>query len=94
MPAADNRYFLALFQQVALMMNSGVIPKAGPHDMSGYHVIGAWDTPVFWHGMQSEATDFHWSLLAAFVEPMKKQETLLLGARKSPPRTVEKLPKL
>jgi hypothetical protein len=41
-------YFLGFFEEVALMMNSGLIRKEVAHYMFGYYAIHCWDSKNFW----------------------------------------------
>lgn len=82
---ADKRHFLGLFEQVALMMNSGFISKPVAHYMFGYYAIAAWESSEFWEDMEpGEKQHPYWALFAAFVREMMKQRTELERVHSSP----------
>jgi hypothetical protein len=77
-PPNEKRYFLALFEQVAIFVNSGLIPVGVAHYMFGYYAITAWDTPAFWENMApNERADPYWAVFRTFVEAMRLQEAAL-----------------
>src|SRR5688572_11619154 len=44
----DKRDFLGLFEEVTLLMNSGLIRKPVAHYMFGYYAIRCWESVNFW----------------------------------------------
>ena len=76
-PPGNKRYFLAFFEQIALMMNSGLISIEVANYMFGYYAIKCWHTKTFWKNMKQEKNDCHWSLFKDFVKQMEKQDKIL-----------------
>jgi len=62
--------FLGHFEEIAIMMNSGLIRKKVVHYMLSYHAIKCWDSDYFWADLNSESD--YWSLFRDFALQMKK----------------------
>lgn len=71
-PFKDKRTFLGLFEEVAIMMNSGLIRKQVAHYMFGYYAIRCWESANFWHGVNRDS--FYWSVFRDFAAQMKELE--------------------
>ena len=79
--ASDKRYFLALLEEVALMVNSRLVPMEVAHYMFGSFAIQSWDIAEFWENMLANEKDHsYWSLYRGFVEQMRIEETSLEAA--------------
>lgn len=65
----DKRYFLGLFEEIALMMNSGLVRREVVHYMFGYYAIKSWESDKFWRGLRRE--DPYWALFSKFADEMK-----------------------
>jgi hypothetical protein len=50
----EKRDFLGFFEEVAIMVNSGLIRKEVAHYMFGYYVIDCWKSKSFWKGIQRD----------------------------------------
>ena len=70
---AEKRDYLGFFEEVALMMNSGLIKKEVAHYMFGYYAIICWDSKNFWLDVNRNSP--YWYLFKNFVEQMKEIET-------------------
>lgn len=71
-PFSDKRDFLGLFEEVAIMMNSGLIKKEIAHYMFGYYAIRCWEGKNFWHSVNK--TSLYWQVFIDFVTEMKDIE--------------------
>jgi hypothetical protein len=69
----DKRSLLGLFEEVALMMNSGLIREDVAHYMFGYYAIRCWESQNFWSDVNRDS--IYWALFKDFVEKMKAIET-------------------
>ncbi len=69
---AEKRDFLGFFEEVSLMMNSGLIKKEVAHYMFGYYAVNCWDSKNFWLGVNRDSP--YWSLFRDFVQQMKEIE--------------------
>jgi hypothetical protein len=69
----DKRDFLAFFEEIALMMNTGIIRESVAHYMFGYYAIRCWESGHFWEGVPNKDSPY-WSLFRDFVERMKQRE--------------------
>jgi hypothetical protein len=78
-PAEDKRYFLGFLEEIALLMNSKMIPLPIVHYMFGACVIKCWEDQAFWEnlGGENEKNSDYWCLFRHFVEQMRKEEELL-----------------
>ncbi|MBA2491984.1 MAG: hypothetical protein H0V34_09855 [Gammaproteobacteria bacterium] len=71
-PFKDKRSLLGFFEEISLMMNSGLIRKAVAHYMFGYYAIRCWDSKHFWCDI--EKNSIYWTVFREFVEDMKSME--------------------
>lgn len=71
-PLKDKLHLTGFFEEIALMMNSGLIRKNVAHYMFGYYALRCWESTHFWQGLNRET--MYWSLLRNFVEEMKEIE--------------------
>lgn len=75
-PFADKRDFLGFFEEVALMLNSGLIRKEVVHYMFGYYALRCWESEHFWqngnHGVNRDS--IYWSLFRDFTQRMQEAE--------------------
>jgi hypothetical protein len=69
----EKRYFLSYFEEIALMVNSDLMPLEVAHYMFGYYAIACWESKQFWANMEDEKSDDYWALFRAFAKQMKKQ---------------------
>ena len=61
--------FLRFYENVALMINSGLIRKHVAHYMFSYYSLNCWDSDKFWESFDRE--DAYWALFVQFVKDMK-----------------------
>jgi hypothetical protein len=71
-PFKDRRDFLGLFEEVALMLNSGIIRPAVAHYMFGYYAIQCNRSRHFW--VEINRQSFYWALFNDFVARMELEE--------------------
>jgi hypothetical protein len=71
-PFEEKAEFLTLFEEVALMMNSGLIRESVAHYMFGYYAIMSWDSDYFWSGLTRESD--YWKVFSDFARRMKERE--------------------
>jgi hypothetical protein len=75
-PFESKRDYLGLFQEIALVLNSGLMKRQVAHYMFGYYAIRCWDNEQFWSGVNRESP--YWSLFRDFVLQMKAAEQTLV----------------
>ena len=80
MPFKDKRDFLGFFEEIAIMMNSGLIRKEVAHYMFGYYAIRCWESDNFWSGVNRGS--IYWKLFEDFIIQMKDIEKSYRFARK------------
>lgn len=68
----DKLAYLVIFDEVAIMMNSGLIKKEVAYYMFGYFVITAWENEAFWSDPGIDRSSVYWSVLRNFVLKMKE----------------------
>jgi len=71
-PFIEKREFLGALEEVALMMNSGLIRPEVAFYMFGYDSIRCWESVRFWSDVNREA--LYWALFRRFAERMKELE--------------------
>jgi hypothetical protein len=69
----NKLYYTGFFEEVALMVNSGLIKSEVAHYMFGYYAIRCWDNEYFWNDLNRETP--YWALFRDFVAKMKKIES-------------------
>jgi hypothetical protein len=67
-----KRDFLGLYEEIALMMNSGILRPQVAHYMFGYYALRCAENNAFWQGLNYESS--YWSLFRDFVNQMKQVE--------------------
>lgn len=63
---------LGFYEDVALMVNSGLMREHVAHYMFAYYAIRCWESDNFWHDVSRES--HYWSLFRDFVERMQSLE--------------------
>lgn len=71
-PFKDKRDYLGFFEEVSLMVNSGLIKPAVAHYMFGYYAIRCWESDHFWSGVNRDSP--YWAIFKDFAAMMKKIE--------------------
>jgi hypothetical protein len=72
MPYKDRRDYLGFFEEIALMVNSGLIRIELAHYMFGYYAIRCWESEHFWSDVNRDSQ--YWVLFKEFVRKMKEIE--------------------
>jgi hypothetical protein len=91
-PADDKRYFLGFLEEIALLMNSKMIPSEIVHYTFGFFAITCWDTVEFWVNLENdERNHLYWCLFRHFVEQMKREENSLRNTSDSMSRLRKRL---
>ena len=68
-PTQEKRNFGGFMEEIALLVNSGVLKKEVAHYMFGYYAILCWKSDNFWHGI--DRNSIYWSLFRDFVSQME-----------------------
>ena len=68
-PIQDRRNLVGYFEEVALMMHSGLIRPEVTHYMFGYYVILIDDCEKFWEGLDRQSD--YWVVFRAFAQRMR-----------------------
>lgn len=68
----NKRDYLGFFEEIALMVNSGLIKIEVAHYMFGYYAIRCWESKYFWHDVNRDSP--YWALFKNFVDKMRKME--------------------
>lgn len=71
-PFKDKRDFLGFFEEVALMLNSGILRAPVAHYMFGYYALRCADSDNFWSDVNRDSP--YWSLFNDFVAQMRRIE--------------------
>jgi hypothetical protein len=76
MPFERKRDFLGFYEEIALMMQSGLIKREVAHYMFGYYAIRCWESTAFWDAPDSRLNrgSCYWGVFRAFAEEMAKME--------------------
>ncbi len=68
----ERRNFVGFMEEVALMVNSGILRPQVAHYMFGYYVLLVDSSTHFWEGL--DKTSEYWAVFRAFAETMKGQK--------------------
>jgi hypothetical protein len=68
----NKRDLVGLFEEVALMLNSGLMRKQVAHYMFGFYAIQCYESRHFWANMNLASP--YWSLFRDFAEKMKHEQ--------------------
>jgi hypothetical protein len=68
----DKEDFMDFYEQIALLVNSGLMMKQVALYMHGAVAIQAYDSEDFWKDTDDHRTDPYWSLFRDFCVQMKK----------------------
>ena len=71
-PFIDKRDFLGAFEEVALLMNSGLIRPEVAYYMFGYDSLRCWESEHFWSDVNRDSR--YWALFKRFSLQMKEFE--------------------
>ena len=76
----DRYDFIGVFEDIAIMMNSGLIKKEIVHYMLAYYAIRCWENDLFWKEINRDCV--YWRLFKDFVLQMKEIEKLMTKENK------------
>jgi len=79
-PFPEKRNYLGLFEEIALVVNSGLIKPEVAHYMFGYYAVRCWESESFWWEVNRES--HYWALFRDFVVRMKEIEQAFEFRRK------------
>jgi len=71
-PTKEKTDFLGFYEEIAIMVNSGVMRKKVSYYMFGYYAIRCWESEGFWCNIYRNS--IYWSVFKKFAEDMKKIE--------------------
>ena len=71
-PYRDKQEFIGYYEEVAILLNSGLIKRYVAHYMFSYYAVRCWESKHFWCNLNRNAT--YWSLFRKFVKDMKDIE--------------------
>lgn len=69
----NKRDYLGFFEEIALMINSGLINDQVAHYMFGYYAIQCWHSDYFWGDVNRDS--LYWALFKDFVLKMERIES-------------------
>lgn len=75
-----KRDFIGLIEEVALLVNSGLIRPELAHYMFGYYTLKCLESRYFWANITLD--DIYWSLFHDFAKEMKQMEKTFVYRRK------------
>lgn len=76
----DKLYFTGFFEEVALLLNSGLIRPQVANYMFGYYMLDCWNFDYFWEGLNKNTK--HWAVLRDFVVQMEAERERLKRPRR------------
>ena len=72
-PFKEKRDLLGLFEEIAIMLNSGMIRREVAYYMFGYYAIRCWESDAFWNEVNRESP--YWAVFKNFALEMKQIES-------------------
>lgn len=76
-PVQERRNFVGFFEEVALMVNSGILKPKVAHYMFGYYVLLVDGSTHFWEGLDRSSE--YWAVFRSFAAVMKQQKSVAPG---------------
>ena len=72
---SEKMAFLNSYEEIAFMMNSGLIKKEVASYMFGYYAIACWESDHFWNvpGLNKEGK--YWTVFRNFIYQMKEYDS-------------------
>jgi hypothetical protein len=70
---SEKYQFLSFFENVALMVNTGLLRKSVAQYMFSYYAIRCYENTMFWSGHPKKDSPY-WSLFSSFAVEMKTRE--------------------
>ena len=67
-----RRDYLGFFEEIALLVNSGIMPKPVAQYLFGYYAIICDESEYFWNDFEKE--HLYWTVFRKFAEDMRKAE--------------------
>jgi hypothetical protein len=61
--------FIGFYEDIALLINSGILREEIAHYMFAYYAIKCWESEHFWDQLDRDSP--YWALFKCFVEKMK-----------------------
>lgn len=75
LPPPEKFDFLGAYEELALLVRSGLVRPEVAHYMHGYYALRCRDSKGFWKGAGAPALDsYYWSLFAQFAREMDRLE--------------------
>ncbi len=71
-PRIDRYFFLGYYEEIALLVNSGVLKPEIAHYMFSYYAKLCWESNDFWHDINRDS--IYWRVFKEFVEEMRELE--------------------
>lgn len=71
-PFKEKRDFIGFFEEIALIVNTGLMKKAVAHYMFGYYALRCWDSQNFWSDVNRDSP--YWALFEHFTRQMQEIE--------------------
>ena len=69
----EEKYeYIGFFEEIALMVNSGLISPEIAHYMFSYYATRCWQSDLFWNDINRDS--LYWIVFRKFVEQMKSME--------------------
>jgi len=72
-PFKAKRDLLGFYEEIAIMLNSGIIRREVAHYMFGYYAIRCWESDDFWRDVNRNSR--YWAVFKNFALEMKDIET-------------------
>lgn len=71
-PRTDRYFYLGFYEEIALLVNSGILKPEIAHYMFAYYAKLCWTNDNFWHDINRES--IYWRVFREFVDNMNKLE--------------------
>jgi hypothetical protein len=71
MPRSRKEAFVGVYEEIALMLESGILKKQIAYYMFGYHTIRCYENKDFWTKEMDRESPY-WTLFRRFAQQMKK----------------------
>jgi hypothetical protein len=82
MPRYQRLDLLCFYEDIALLVNAGLMKREIAHYMFGEYAIRCWDSEYFWENGENK-NDPYWQFLGQFVEDMRRLDRNITKRPKS-----------
>ena len=87
LPFSRKLDFIGFYEELAMMMHTGLLRRSVVHYMFGYYAISCWESDAFWSGENGLSRQSqYWALFGSFAQQMQRERFTFLRRKFNPKR--------